>query len=315
MLSSKDSQADCQKSCQGGSGSEAGWAFWQLRLKNLIEASWFGNLIIGLILMNGLVIGLETNPELVVRYGDWFEWVNYLVVTVFVLEAVLKIVAVAPRVGRYFGDGWNLFDFTVTVLSLIPAVGQLATLARLARLLRILRLISAFPELKLIVATLIRSIPSMGHVLLLMMVIFYIYGVAGYHLFHEVDPTHWRSLGISLLTLFRVVTLEDWTDVMYASMEVYPWAWIYYVSFVVCGTFVVINLFIAVVLNNLEEAKLEKLQSLTREPSKKEILRELQATQNTLVRLQQQLEHAYQQGEHTAQAANERREHHAPDDR
>jgi voltage-gated sodium channel len=153
----------------------------------------------------------------------------------------------------------------------------------------VLRLISTFPELRLIVATLIRSIPSMANVLVLMSIIFYMYGVAGYHLFHEVDPTHWRTLGISLLTLFRIVTLEDWTDVMYAAMAGYPWAWVYFVSFVVVGTFVVVNLFIAVVLNNLDEAKTERLREIEAPPGREEILQELRTTQEALQRLETQL--------------------------
>ena len=123
-----------------------------------------------------------------------------------------------------------------------------------------------------------------------MSIIFYVYGVAGYHLFHDVDPTHWRNLGISLLSLFRVVTLEDWTDIMYAAMAVKPWAWVYFVSFVVIGTFVVINLFIAVVLNNLDEAKTERLKELATPPTPEEILQELQETQAALVRIQSHLE-------------------------
>ena len=198
--------------------------------------------------------------------------------------------AVYPQVRRYFQDGWNLFDFAIIVVSLVPATGDLATLARLARLLRVLRLVSSFPELRLIVATLVRSIPSMGHVLILMSIIFYVYGVAGYHLFHEVDPQHWRTLGISLLSLFRIVTLEDWTDIMYAAMATHSWAWVYFVSFVILGTFVVINLFIAVVLNNLDEAKTERLREIQQPPSADDILRELQTTQEALQRLQAQLE-------------------------
>jgi voltage-gated sodium channel len=125
---------------------------------------------------------------------------------------------------------------------------------------------------------------------MLMSIIFYIYAVAGYHLFHEHDPTHWRNLGMSLLTLFRVVTLEDWTDVMYAAMEMHYLSWIYFVSFVVLGTFVVINLFIAVVLNNLDEAKQEQLAAIRGPASKEEILQELRQTQEALQRLQHRLD-------------------------
>jgi voltage-gated sodium channel len=254
--------------------------------QSLVEKTTFEYIIVGFILLNGLILGLETSPDMVANYGDWFQRGNQLVLLVFIIEAALKITAVAPQFKRYFGNGWNLFDFSVIIISLLPASGEYAMIARLARLLRVARLISTIPELRLIVSTLVRSIPSMGHVLLLMSIIFYIYGVAGYHLFHAHDPTHWQTLGISLLTLFRVVTLEDWTDVMYTAMEMHPLSWIYFVSFVVLGTFVVINLFIAVVINNLEQAKQEQLESLQAPPSKDEILQELRRTQQALTRLQ-----------------------------
>ena len=234
--------------------------FIQSLAKNTVRHPIFDTIIIGFILLSAIILGLQTSPSLQVSYGNWFELAQQLVLAIFIIEAGLKITAVAPNFKQYFNNGWNLFDFSIILLALIPATGELAMIARLARLLRILRLISALPELRLIVSTLIRSIPSMGHVIMLMSIIFYIYGITGYHLFHNHDPLHWGSLGISLLTLFRVVTLEDWTDVMYIAMELSEWAWIYFVSFVVMGTFVVINLFIAVVLNNLQEAKTEQLR-------------------------------------------------------
>jgi voltage-gated sodium channel len=258
--------------------------------QNLVGKIAFEYFIVALILLNGVILGLETSPTIVAQYGDWLHLGNQMILGVFIIEAMLKIVAVAPRLKLYFGDGWNLFDFSVVVLSLLPATGEYAMIARLARLLRVARLVSTIPELRLIISTLVRSIPSMGHVLMLMSVIFYIYAVAGYHLFHQHDPIHWETLGISLLTLFRVVTLEDWTDVMYTAMEMHPMSWIFFVSFVVLGTFVIINLFIAVVINNLEEAKQEQLDKLQRPPTKDEILRELRQTQKMLSRLQDKLE-------------------------
>jgi len=250
----------------------------------------FERFIVAVIIVNGVILGLETSVDIFAQYGNLLMFGNQLVLTIFILEAAIKITAVAPQWRRYFGDGWNLFDFTVVVLSLIPMTGDLAMVARLLRLLRVLRLISAIPELRLIVTTLIRSIPSMGNVLMLMSIIFYIYAVAGYHLFHAHDPEHWRTLGISLLTLFRIVTLEDWTDVMYTAMEMHPLAWIYFVSFVIMGTFVIINLFIAVVLNNLEEAKTERLHQLQEPVSRDELLRELRQTQESLARLHRRIE-------------------------
>ncbi|WP_455218311.1 ion transporter [Kaarinaea lacus] len=258
--------------------------------QSIVERRSFEYFIISLIVLNGVILGLETSPEIMSGYSDWLHFGNQFILGVFIIEAALKITAVAPRLRLYFGNGWNLFDFSVVVLSLVPATGEYAMIARLARLLRVARLISTIPELRLIISTLVRSIPSMGHVILLMSIIFYIYAVAGYHLFHEHDPTHWHSLGISLLTLFRVVTLEDWTDVMYTAMDMHPMSWIYFVSFVVIGTFVVINLFIAVVLNNLEEAKQEQLATIQAPPTKDEILRELRQTQDALARLQDKLD-------------------------
>jgi len=258
--------------------------------ENIVQHPLFEHSIIALILLNAAILGLETVPTLVTHYSNWFELGHDLILTAFIIEAVLKITAVAPRFKLYFGDGWNLFDFIVILLALIPATGELAVIARLARLLRVLRLISTIPELRLIVSTLMRSIPSMGHVILLMSIIFYIYGIAGYHLFHVHDPDHWENLGVSLLTLFRIVTLEDWTDVMYTAMEAYSWAWVYFVSFVVMGTFVIINLFIAVVLNNLEQAKAEQLMALRKPVNRDELLEELATTQHALARLRERIE-------------------------
>ena len=175
-----------------------------------------------------------------------------------------------------------------SVFALVPATGSFAMVARLGRLLRVLRLISAIKELRFIVGALVRSIPSVANIMMLMSIV-YIYAIVGYHLFHEADPTHWRTLGVSLLSLFRVITLEDWTDIMYAAMEHHGLAWLYFVSFVVGGTFVVANLFIAVVINNLDKAKTDQLKTLAEPVSRDELLRELRSTQETLRRLEDRL--------------------------
>jgi len=266
--------------------------------RRLIQARWFEPLMIGLIVFNGVLIGLETSPALMASHGDLLHLLNHVVLGFFILEAAAKIAAVAPRLRLYFGDGWNLFDFSIVVLSLIPATGEFALVARLIRILRVLRLISAVPQLRLIVATLVRSIPGMGHVISLLAIIFYIYGVAGYHLFHEVEPERWGTLGDSLLTLFRVVTLEGWTEVMYKAMEQHPLAWIYFVSFVLIGTFIAMNLFIAVILNNLEESKVAQLESVVRPVTREEILDELKATRDALHRLESKLAQLPPSGPH-----------------
>ena len=256
----------------------------------LVNKAAFEYTIIALILLNGVFLGLGTFPVLDQQYGDLLHLGNQIVLGVFIVEALLKMLALAPRVDMYFRDGWNVFDFLVIVFSLIPATGEFAMVARLARLLRVLRLISAIRELRLIVAALVRSIPSVGHVMLLMSIIVYIYAIIGYQLFHEHDPMHWRSLGISVLTLFNIITLEGWTVVMDNAMQLHSWAWVYFVSFVVAGTFVVINLFIAIIINNLDEAKAERLRELEPPVSRAELLRELRTTRDALRRLEQRLE-------------------------
>ncbi|MDM3870567.1 ion transporter [Porticoccus sp. W117] len=277
--------------------------------QRLTESGRFQGFIIGLIILNGIAVGMETWDSLASGYHDWFVVLYQVVLVAFIAEALLKMMACWPRPFDYFKSGWNCFDFVIILLSIAPDSGELAMLARLARLFRVLRLISAFPELRLIVDTLLRSLPSMGHVAILLCVLFYIYAVAGFYLFHDVDPTHWKDLPIALLSLFRIVTLEDWTDIMYTAMAAKPWAWVYFVSFVVLGTFVMINLFIAVVLNNLDEAKAEKLRQLRTAPTHDEILKELRDTQDALARLHVRLEAsgvaAAQKEEGTLHAVND----------
>lgn len=258
--------------------------------QRIVGARWFEPWMIGLILFNGVLIGLETSHDIVASYGNWLNFGNDVILGIFIIEAALKLAAVAPRFSLYFGNGWNLFDFSIVVLSLVPATEEFALVARLVRVMRVLRLVSAAPQLRLIVATLVRSIPGMGHVILLMSIIFYIYAVTGFHLFHEHDAEHWGTLGASLLTLFGIVTLEGWVQVMETALELHPWAWIYFVSFVLIGTFVMLNLFIAVVINNLEASKVEELAELRQPVTHDEVLSELRRTRDALAALQGRLE-------------------------
>ena len=255
----------------------------------LVNTNWFEYFIIAVIIVNGVLLGLETVAEIADAYGRWLELGNQIALGIFVVEAILKIVALWPRMQDYFRDGWNIFDFMVIVFALVPATGQFAMIARLARLLRVVRLISAIRDLRLIVAALVRSIPSVGHVIMLMSIVVYIYAIMGFHLFHTHDPEHWGSLAISLLTLFNIITLDGWTNVMDTAMQRYSFAWVYFVSFVVVGTFVVINLFIAIIINSLDETKRGNLQEGLEPVSRQELMRELRATQETLKRLEERL--------------------------
>ena len=257
-----------------------------IQCQRLVDSKYFEPIIIAIIVANSVLLGLETSKTLEDRFGDQMRLGYQVALTIFIAEAIIKMVALAPRSYRYFQDGWNVFDFLVIVAALIPATGQLAIIARLARLLRALRLISAVKELRLIISALVRSIPSVGHVMVLMGIIVYIYAIMGYHFFHIHDPDNWGSLGLSLLTLFNIITLEGWIEVMATAMELNPYSWIYFVSFVVVGTFVVINLLIAIIINNLDEAKLERLRDLEQPVTAEELLREIRTTRDSLQRLE-----------------------------
>ena len=255
----------------------------------LVNSQWFEYFIIAVIIANGVLLGLETSSAISQLYGDWLYLGNDIALGVFVVEAALKMLALWPRPHRYFRDGWNVFDFLIIVFALVPATGQFAMIARLARLLRVVRLISAIRDLRLIVAALVRSIPSVGHVMMLMSIVAYIYAIMGHQLFHEHDPEHWGTLGRSLLTLFNITTLDNWTQIMNAAMEHHPWSWVYFVSFVVVGTFVVINLFIAIIINSLDDTKRSQLQEGLEPVSRQDLMRELRATRETLERLEERL--------------------------
>jgi voltage-gated sodium channel len=259
-------------------------------LSRIVESRTFEWFIIAVILANALLLGLGTSPTIERDYGDLLHLGNQVALGIFIVEALMKLLALAPRSHRYFSSGWNIFDFAVIVFSLVPATGEFAMVSRLARLLRVMRLITTVKELRVIVAALVRAIPSVGHVMVLMSIFVYIYAIMGYHLFHEEDPEHWRSLGISVLTLFNIVTLEGWVEIMDNVRDTYPWAWIYFTSFIIIGTFVVINMFIAIIVNSLDEAKADALRALRQPSTADELLREIRETQAALMRLQERLD-------------------------
>ena len=176
--------------------------------RRIAESPRFQHFILAVILVGAIVIGVETSAALTARYRLFITALELLIQAVFVVEIAIRILAYWPRPLAFFKDGWNVFDFLVVAGSLLPQVGAFTMVARLARLLRVTRLVSVFPELRLIVGTMVRSIPSMGHVIVLLTLLLYVYAVLGFHFFRESDPEHWSSLGAALLTLFQVLTLE-----------------------------------------------------------------------------------------------------------
>lgn len=246
-------------------------------IASLVQSRGFSRAIFALILLAALVVGLETYPSIMAAYGPVILAVDWAILILFAVEAVLKMAQHGRRWYRYFHDPWNVFDFTIVAICFMPLGGHFAAVLRLARVLRALRLVSALPRLQLLVSALLKSIPSMGYVGLLLLLMFYIYAVMGIALFRDNDPVHFGNLKLALLTLFRVVTLEDWTDVMYIQMfgsDVFridnpvaeptnPTAMpvvgaLYFLTFILFGTMIMLNLFIGVIINSMHEAQAEE---------------------------------------------------------
>jgi len=228
------------------------------RLGVLVRSAAFQNTTLALIVANALLMGLETSSTLMDRWGAALIALNITIQALFVVEIALRVGAHGSRPLEFFRDGWNVFDFLVVAVSLLPAAGAIAGVARVARVLRVARLVSAMPELRLIVGTMLRSIPSMGHVVALLALLLYVYGVIGFHMFSKDAPAQWGSLPVAFQSLFQVLTLEGWVEIQDAVLPSHPWAWAFFASFIVIAVFVVINLFIAVVINNLEAARKEE---------------------------------------------------------
>ena len=165
----------------------------------------------------------------------------------FVFEITIRFIAFKDK-KSFFKSGWNIFDTVIVIGSLVPDGGSGVLLARLLRVFRVLRLVSMVPELRLLINALITAIPRMGYIALLMFVIFYIYAAVGSILFNEINKTLWGDVSISMLTLFRVATFEDWTDVMYETMVVHPMSWIYYLTFIFLTAFIFLNMMVGTIL-------------------------------------------------------------------
>ncbi len=177
-------------------------------------------------------------------------------------------------------DGWNIFDTLDMIGSLVPLDNSEAVLlGRLLRVFRVLRLVSVIPELRFLINSLLKAIPRMGYIALLMFIIFYIYAAIGSMFFSEVDETLWGDVAISMLTLFRVATFEDWTDVMYATMAVHPLSWIYYLTFIFLTAFVFLNMMIGAILEVMSEEQNAKVAKEARD-ERDETIKELKAVQN-----------------------------------
>jgi voltage-gated sodium channel len=216
-----------------------------------IERPTFRNAILGVILFNAVILGLETSKPLMETMGPLLITLDGLCLAIFVGEIAAKLYV---QRGRFFTDGWNIFDFVIVAVALVPAAQGLAVL-RALRILRLLRVVSVAPSLRRVIEGLINALPGMGSVFLLMALIFYIGAVMATKLFGSAFPDWCGTLGKSGYSLFQIMTLESWSmGIVRPVMEVYPYAWMFFVPFILLTTFVVLNLVVGLVVNSMQDA-------------------------------------------------------------
>ena len=223
---------------------------WRFRLAAMLELPRVQHALIGLILINAAILGMETSPALMAAWGPWLIAADKAILAIFAGEIALRLAA--HRLA-YFRDPWNVFDFSVVAIALLPASGPLAVL-RALRVLRVLRLITLVPSMKRVVGGLLSALPGLGSVAAIIGLIFYVSAVIATKLFGGAFPQWFGTLGDSAFTLFQVMTLESWAmGIVRPVMEIYPEAWIFFLIFILASTFTLLNLFIAVIVNAIQQ--------------------------------------------------------------
>lgn len=254
-------------------------SFESLRSKKSFEL-----FVVSVIIASALLVGVKTY-EISATSQHVLIWLDLLITVIFLAEISIRFIA-EPNKRAFFRNGWNLFDTLVVVISLIPIDNSdMALVARLVRVFRVLRMISIVPELRMLLASLLKALPQLGYVILLMFIIFYIYAAIGATLFESINPTLWGDIAISMLTLFRVMTFEDWTDVMYETMAVYPLSWSFYLSFIFFTAFAFLNMVIGIVVNvmNAENEKLMRAEAAeAQEPTLSDIREQINRLERLL---------------------------------
>ena len=244
--------------------------------KRISKSLLFQSSVIAVILFASALVGLETYPEIMAKHGELLLQLDQLVLLFFVFEIAVKLIARGRHPWLYFYDPWNVFDFSIVLFCFLPLHLEWLAAARLMRILRVLRLVTVIPRMQVLVGALLKSVPSISYVSLLLTVLFYVYAVLGVMIFGANDPIHFGTLPIAMVSLFRVVTLEDWTDIMYTQMygsdtynaaayvglDTVPIAMplvsvLFFVSFVLLGTMIILNLFVGVILNGMQQIQAE----------------------------------------------------------
>lgn len=221
--------------------------FGRLRSNKLFES-----FVIAVIVFSAVVIGVKTYdiPPALTKIVSVLDW---MITVVFLVEIIIRFLGDQNK-KMFFTKGWNIFDTLIVLVSIIPIDNsELAIVGRLVRIFRVLRMVSIIPELRMLLNSLLKALPQLAYVALMMFIIFYIYAAIGSVFFAKINPVLWGDIAISLLTLFRVMTFEDWTDVMYETQEVYPFSWVFYLTFIFFTAFAFLNMVIGIVVSVMED--------------------------------------------------------------
>ena len=206
-------------------------------------------IVIGVIVLNAITLGLDTSKTINANFGSLLNVVDTIILTIFVVEIVARMIAFGARFWR---DPWSIFDFLVVAITLVPATGNLSIL-RALRIIRALRLVSAVPSVRRVVGGLLAAIPSMGSVILLLLLVNYIFAVMGTKLFADDFPVEFGTIGASFFTFFQIMTLEGWAqEIVRPVMDKYPWAWLLFIPYIVFVVFAVLNLFIGIIVDAMQ---------------------------------------------------------------
>ena len=228
------------------------------RCRLIADSQRFQTFIFGVIVLNAIVLGLDTYEGISDEVGGVLIAINDACLGVFVVELAIRIAAYGRRPQDFFKEGWNVFDFIVITAAFAPGLRQNATLLRLVRLLRVVRLVSVLPELRVLIRGMLGALPPIGSMGVLALLFLYVYGMLGWILFGDEIPERWGNIGEAMLTLFTVFTLEGWNDILYEAQQVHSWSWIFFISFVLLASLLLINVLIAIIINAMEEARAEE---------------------------------------------------------
>ncbi|MED4015844.1 ion transporter [Sutcliffiella cohnii] len=254
-------------------------------VRKIVEHKYFTNIVITVILLNAIMIGLETYPVLYSENESIFHLFEVFFLWFFTIEIAMRMLS-EKKLFHFFKSSWNVFDFIIVAGVLLFSGTYFLSAIRILRVFRVLRAITVIPSLQRLVTAFLKTIPSLGTIMILLGLLFYIFAVLGVLFYREISPEYFGSLHLAFITLFQVITLESWASGIFRPIfEASPLSWIYFISFILIGTFIVLNLVVGELLNNIQETREEE-----RKEDKVELTRkELDKLSNEIAELKQLL--------------------------